>query len=149
MLKMYPECSSELIGCSTIRNYVLGGQGVITLESPSTGVSHTYHIKRPIHPEVFPDDIFFVYHFSPRKEWKYVGMIEGAKFRSTRASYYSVDSPEFKGVKYLMRTMWDEEFTPKLKVYHQGVCALCGRKLTNIKSIKIGIGPKCRKIING
>ena len=33
-------------------------------------------------------------------------------------------------------------------IYHHGKCSICGRKLTDAKSLRCGMGPKCRGSIN-
>ena len=30
-------------------------------------------------------------------------------------------------------------------IYHHGKCSVCGRKLTDAKSLRCGVGPTCRK----
>lgn len=148
-VKMYPQSSCELIGNEIIKNYLLGGKAVVTLESPS-GEHHTYAVNQPNSPDIFPDGTFFIYCQIDSGLWLYVGMIEDRySFRLTRASNWGYDSKIVKGARYIVRMMNGLPYDSRMKLYHAGVCSVCGRQLTTPKSIKLGIGPKCRKKIRG
>lgn len=127
-------------------NYLLAGNAVITLESPS-GKHHTYLYSKPKNAEVFPDDVRFVYALHNGKKQFYLGMIEMDKFRLTRNSRFDYDTEIVKGAFYIEKLRLYPGFIDKspMRVYHQGRCGKCGRVLTDPKSIKCGIGPHCRK----
>ena len=141
---MYDENSYQLIGKKIIRDYIYGGKGIVTLRSP-TGVHHTYYFKRPTDRYNFPDDVLFVYALHNKTQHFYVGMIENNQFRLTKCSRFGEHTPIVKGVRYILKMMFHDIDTP-MKLYHEGVCSICGRKLTNPKSLDTGIGPKCRRI---
>lgn len=145
MLRMCPENSGRLEGCKDISRYIYGGKGIVTLLSPTTGVHHTYMFKKPLNEDVFPDDILFVYAVHGQAKLFYIGMIEQGKFRLTRASRFSNDTPIVRGARYIMRMMTEPNLVTSMELYHEGICSVCGRPLTNPKSIKTGIGPKCRR----
>lgn len=151
MFNLYSESRCKLTSSKDIYDYCMGGHGVVTLESPS-GVHHTYYYKRPNNLDVFPDDTRFVYavhtvngiskHF-------YLGMIEGDHFRLTRNSRFDCYADIVKGAFYIDKMMHNQSLvdsTP-MNLYHEGMCCVCGRKLTSPNSIKSGVGPKCRKRI--
>lgn len=144
-MNTYPEHSCKLEGHETIRNYILGGRGVVTLKSPS-GVHHTYAFHRPRNASEFPEDVLFVYALHDRSKLFYVGMIENGVFRLTRHSRFLPDTPIVKGAYYIMRMARQDIDTP-MELYHEGMCSVCGRPLTNPKSIKSGVGPKCKNRI--
>lgn len=143
VLKIYHENSCKLAGCESIRRYIYGGKGIVTLLSPS-GEHHTYMFKKPLNEDVFPNDILFVYAVHEQSKLFYIGMIEQGKFRLTRASRFLNDTPIVRGVRYIMRMMTEPNLVTPMELYHEGMCSVCGRPLTNPKSIKIGVGPKCR-----
>ena len=143
MLKLYPEYSCKLSG-DAIREYIYGGKGVVTLKSP-TGVHHTYLFSRPRNEDTFPSDVLFVYAVHEGHKLFYVGMVENDRFRLTHNSRFLIHTPIVKGAQYIMRMMRSPKSPTKMTLYHQGMCAVCGRPLTNPKSIESGIGPKCRK----
>ena len=144
MLAMYPENRGLMSSPEVAKQYILGGKGVVTLESPS-GIHHTYHFKRPQNPNNFPEDIIFVYAVHQQQKLFYVGMIENGAFRLTTNSRFLNDTPIVRGARYIMRMIDEPDLMNKteMKLYHEGVCSVCGRKLTSPKSISIGVGPKC------
>lgn len=144
MIRLYHEQSGKLTG-EHIREYIYGGKGIVTLLSP-TGVHHTYMFARPRNQDVFPDDVVFVYAVHDKQKLFYVGMIESGRFRITRNSRFDWHTDIVKGANYIVRMANDPSMNTPMILYHEGMCACCGRQLTNPKSIESGIGPKCRKI---
>lgn len=142
-MKMYSDQRYELSKPIYIKNYIEGGSGVVTLLSPS-GVSHTYYFKRPKNPSEFPDDVIFVYAVHQEHKLFYIGMLESGIFRLTRHSRFLNDTPIVKGVRYILK-MANADIDTPMRIYHEGCCCRCGRKLTSDKSRLTGIGPKCAK----
>lgn len=142
-IQICPEHRHELVGSSAIRSYLSGGRGVVTLESP-TGVSHTYFYRRPDKHDMFPEDVIFVYALHNCESLHYVGMMENFKFRLTHNSKFLPDTEIVRGAQYIDKMMHKDMKTP-MKLYHEGVCARCGRPLTNSKSVECGFGSRCKK----
>ena len=144
--KMYHENSCRIKDRKILIDYLLGGTGIVTLKSPS-GIHHTYMFRKPRNPNEFPEDIYFVYAISRDNKLFYVGMLENMRFRLTMNSRFRADNDIAKGAKYIERLMNSPKLfeNTKMEIYHEGVCSVCGRKLTNPKSIKYGIGPECRR----
>lgn len=147
MFKIYPESSRELIGSEAISNYIYGGRGVVKLEAPS-GKSHTYVFKKPMNTDVFPDDVLFVYALHDGVKQFYIGMVENRKFRLTKNSRFLPDTEIVRGAAYIIRMANTVGFQTPMKLYHMGMCSVCGRELTSESSLETGIGPKCRKKLN-
>ena len=144
MYNMYPESYYELSEIQDIKNYILGGRGIITLASP-TGKHHTYSFNEPRNGG-FPEGTTFVYCNTQERIWLYVGMIDANfRFRLTRSSTWGNDCEIVKGIRYLMKIISGDIARTPMKIYHCGACAVCGRRLTDPKSIIRGIGPRCRK----
>ena len=147
---MYVENRAKLTSGPQLAKYVSGGRGIVTLESPS-GKHHTYEFRRPNDESAFPNTTFFVYVLVKEHTWMYVGMYNsGTKhFRLTRASTYRHDSEIVKGVKYLTKLARClgsiDDF--RMSAYHEGICSVCGRRLTSPKSIQTGMGPHCRRVL--
>lgn len=144
MIKAHNEFAHVLDTSEKIRNYIFGGQGIVTLLSPS-GISHTYVIKHPNERDQFPDDVYFVYALHENEKLFYIGMIENEVFRLTRSSRFLYDSDIVKGARYIMKMAHDDKYLSKMRLIHCGVCSRCGRPLTSVKSRITGIGPKCSK----
>lgn len=146
MIHIYPESRHQLVGSDSIRKYLYAGKGIVTLESP-TGVSHTYLFKKPAQQEEFPNDVRFVYAVHNNEKLFYVGMIEAGSFRLTRNSRFLPDTEIVRGARYLWKMTYGP-YDTRMKVYHEGVCGRCGRKLTQDSSLKTGLGKKCQRIID-
>ena len=140
-IEYYHNESALLVGKEAIRRYILGGKGVVTLKSPS-GVHHTYSFRFPREPEKFPEDTYFVYVMNSETDWDYIGMLQRGSLRTTCMSRYAHSNPLFKGAAYIVKMMTSDMDTPMM-LYHEGVCSICGKRLTNPKSLEIGIGPVC------
>lgn len=147
MVHVYPESSHKFTSCDAIYRYCMGEQGVVTLQNPTNLKHHTYLFKKPAELNAFPEDVRFVYAVHNGNKLFYVGMIEQDKFRITRASRFGNHTEIVRGAYFIMRMMRDPKTLEQMDLYHQGVCCMCGRKLTSPKSIEFGIGPKCRKRI--
>lgn len=147
MFNTHHESSSRLIGMNNIRNYLYGGKGIVTLESP-TGKYHTYAFERPKKKNVFDPSVLFVHVKIDSGYWRYIGMVNSYGFHTTAKSEMSINSDEVRGAKYIVSMSRYEGESP-MKLYHEGVCAVCGRKLTTPKSIARGVGPRCAKILEG
>lgn len=144
-VKTYHENSHVLRNCIDIRDYIHGGHGVVTLEAPS-GEYYTYCFKKPHAEDKFKEGTLFAYCIEGKNQYNYVGMYDLKSFRRTTHSDYEEDSPQFKGAKYIIY-MSLKDFNTPMKLYHEGVCCLCGKKLTKPESIERGIGPECFKRI--
>lgn len=148
-IPIYHDNTCRLKTKEEIRDYVEGGKGVFTLYSP-TGNYRTYSFRRPVE-DIFKDDEFyegalFVYCRVSSGVWMYVGMYCNNKFRMTQASRFPSNHPITKGARYIVRMMNNDlAASGPMEIYHEGVCCVCGRKLTHPKSIRRGVGPQCKK----
>lgn len=143
--RLYPESSAKLDTAEKIKDYIYGGRGIVTLKAPS-GKSHTYIFARPKNTDVFPDDVLFVYALHEGVKQFYIGMIEGGGFRLTHHSRFLPDTEIVKGARYIMKMANVKDLDTPMELYHNGMCAFCGRQLTSEASINAGIGPKCKKM---
>lgn len=145
-MKLHHESSHRFTDSSLLNQYIYGGRAVVTLESPS-GQKHTYVYAIPKNSESFPPDVRFVYALHDGVKEFYIGMIEMDKFRLTRNSRFLPDTDIVKGAQYIENLRHAQTFLDKspMKIYHEGICSRCGRKLIDPKSIERGFGPKCRK----
>ena len=146
MLHIHPELRTEICKPDDIKHYVYAGKSVVTLQSP-TNVSHTYYFKRPDISAGFPPDVLFVYVIHEGQTLFYLGMIEQGKFRVTKASRFLPDTPVVIGVHRILKMCSFYDY--QMKLYHEGTCGRCGRKLTGATSRERGIGPSCFKKLYG
>ena len=130
-----------------IQTYLFGGNGVVTLQSP-TGKHRTYMFRAPRNTNNFPEGTIFVYVLTSSAIWFYVGMLNYPdKFKLTFNSKYSYSHEIVQGVLYIIKMMNGTIRRPRMALYHCGVCCRCGRRLTSPKSILRGYGAKCGKYV--
>lgn len=124
--------------------YVNGGSGQIDLVAPS-GKSHTYRFETPIDGE-FPPSVRFVHAVHGKRKF-YIGMMEDGAFRLTRHSHFDKDTEIVRGAKYIVSRLDDGQPESledcQMKMYHNGRCARCGRRLWNSRQCGEGMGRKC------
>lgn len=150
-VKKYPLSAHRLEGKEAIKNYCMGGNAIVTLTSPSN-VHYSYYIRSPWMEDKddFNKDIRFVYVMNSSNKWMYVGELcnNGSAFRKTKNSQYWEDSPEFKGMQYVVKMM-NKDFNTPMILQHEGCCSRCGRRLVDPVSIERGLGPKCYNLLYG
>lgn len=129
-----------------VKNYVLAGRAVVTLQSGKTGKHFTYKFKK--HSD---KDLYFVKLLvgdDNTKDYRYVGCYFADNKHFHLAKPYC-DSPSqshppsIRAISFLLKDI--DNIHPQLKVFHAGRCARCGRLLTTPESIKKGLGPECER----
>lgn len=127
------------------KEFALGGNATITLESENTGNHFTYKIQK----SKDDDFLFFVKLLrgsDNNEDYSYIGCYYAdSKYFHPCKKWNEVDRsswpPSMRAIKYFFDRL--DAIPPKLHVYHEGRCAKCGRKLTTPESIKRGFGPEC------
>lgn len=130
---------------SRIKSYVLAGNAVITLESGITGKHFTYKITHSKND----DNLYFVKCLrgaDNSTDYTYIGCYYAdTKYFYPDKKYKGIETygwpKSLQAINYLFRFL--DNVPDKLKVYHEGKCCVCGRRLTTPESIELGIGPEC------
>ena len=134
---------NELFGTSVIKDYLSGGNAIVTLTSDS-GVYHTYRFYKSTKSRM--RSALFVETMVDNGEWKYVGMLNGGHFILTKCSKFARDNEIVLGVVYILKMMFKDGYhDDRMHLYHSGVCSVCGRRLVSPKSIQIGMGKECKR----
>jgi hypothetical protein len=128
-----------------LKDFLLGGNAVFSVRSVETGNHFTYRIKPPKKDPT--PGVFFVELLGSDQVFRYFGNIMPAgNFIYTRKTpAYFKDHPAAQGFALLWQWLEKDRMHPRMEVFHQGKCSVCGIRLTHPKSIKLGIGPECRK----
>jgi hypothetical protein len=137
----------QLLENDRIKEFVLGGNALITLESGKTGCHFTYKITKSKNDE----NLYFIKNLrgsDNQNDYVYVGCF----FADTRQfvvekSYRDKDvnswPKSIRAIRYLFNNLDDVPYL--LHVFHNGKCCRCGRTLTTPESIRRGIGPECER----
>lgn len=130
-----------------IRRFALGGKSLITLQSGNTGVHFTYSIQRSAND----NNLYFIKLLNGQdntKDYTYIGCYysDNSYFNPAK-KYKGADKmswpPSLRAIEYFLRVI--DNVPDNLKVFHEGRCGVCGRRLTTPDSIERGIGPECLK----
>lgn len=135
--------SSEL-SPENVRDYVLAGHAVLTVQNRETENHFTYEINKKDEKS----DVWFVKVLA-NGSYEYIGMFTWSGFKTTKASITKSDSPSFVVMDIVFkRYVLSLRPHPKLKLMHNGCCAHCGRELTHPESLTTGLGPVCRRLLH-
>lgn len=127
------------------RDYILGGNAVVTLVSKRTGDRFTYRVRRAPgregQPAGQPLPFFVSVLTGPdnQRDYKYLGTIFPDGYRHGKKSQFTPEAPSAKAWSWT----WAHLDTDQVEVWHEGQCSRCGRALTDPESIQRGLGPIC------
>lgn len=134
-----------------ISEYALAGNATLTVRSSVTGKRYTFKIKQSKDNE----SLYFIHLLrGPNNEEDYSYI--GCYYSDTRIfhpckTWKHVELRDWpssmKAIHYTLQHLY--KIPEKLQVYHEGRCGRCGRKLTTPDSILTGLGPECRRLMNG
>lgn len=136
-----------------IRQFILGGTSDFTIQQESTNgkpsVIIKYRVKKNdtgtcwfIYTEISKDSDLV----SDGKHLVYQGYLNrNMQFNIGKKGIQDYNKQAINGLLWVLR---HNSLPPVVHVYHHGKCSVCGRKLTDIESLKYGVGPICRKKIN-
>lgn len=95
-------------------------------------------------------EVWFVYaRLDHVEDWAYLGHLDEARvFHQGRKCEFNDSSPILKCFKYIWDLAHMEDLDSRIKIWHDGICSVCGRTLKDEKSVEIGIGPECLKSLS-
>ena len=148
---MIPENVYKIEDVEDIRNFLIGGKAIMTLESKQSGRWFTYKIKKLKSDR--DDAPFFVSVLTGQDNnsaYTYMGTIsvnyDKLNFKLTKKSKIGEDALSYKAFNFFFNLLMKGKVHSDMNVYHKGFCAVCGRALTTPESILRGIGPYCNGI---
>ena len=123
------------------QDFILSGNAYLTLRSLETGTRYTFRVKRSKDRNIYW--VSTLYGADNTSNYSYVGMIVEGRFKLTGKSRFNEHSPQMKAFSWMWEWLKQGVIKDTLEVWHEGRCGVCGRKLTDPKSIAAGIGPEC------
>lgn len=138
--------STKQLAPKDVKDFVLAGNATITLS-----VNHTHFTYKIIRSH--NNGVYFVRLLSGpdnEQDYTYLGayitdacLMVPCKTWKGHPSYTWPAS-----LRLIWRLLYNIENIPRdIRVYHEGRCGRCGRKLTTPESIERGYGPECYKLI--
>lgn len=129
------------------RDFIFGGNANFTLLNENSNISYQYVIKRCKDN----NKMFFVSVKEGREPLTYAGYMvvineNTIAYQTGKKGNRSRTDPAIKGLEYAI-VHGKATLPSPMRMYHHGKCACCGKKLTDEESIRLGIGPYCRKVI--
>lgn len=143
--------------------YILGGEATFTALSIPTGNRFTFQCNRAKvwNPATKKDEWqnrwFVKVLTGPNNntDYTYMGTIDSINpvtnkwyIRQTKKSGVGTDALSWKSFDYILERLQNgfdyiNILLPIIKIYHDGNCSMCSRKLTDIISVTTGFGPIC------
>lgn len=151
-MKLNKESIYKLESVENIREFLTGGNAIMTLESKKTGNWFTYRIKRAKKDdENSPLFVSVLTGQNNESAYTYMGTIftnHKFNFTLTKNSKITEDALSYKAFNIFFNLLMKDKVHGDMNIFHRGVCARCGRTLTTPESLINGFGPECSKIKN-
>ena len=140
-----------------IKEFILGGKADFTILQECTDEvkeqQYKYRITIPKDYEPSTTPVWYVFaeldttHSGVEedgKSLKYQGYLK--RDLSFNIGAKGIEDYNQKSVNGLIWVLKRSNNLPSaVHIYHHGKCSVCGRKLTDAKSLRCGVGPTCRK----
>ena len=144
--------------------YILGGEATFTAVSIVTGNRFTFQCNRQkkwsniSKKEEWQDRWFVSVLTGPdnNSNYTYIGTIDNCcpvsnkwYMRQTLKSGVGIDAVSWKTFVYILDKLQNgfdfinDRLSKEIKIYHDGTCSMCGKKLTDPVSTSTGFGPIC------
>lgn len=132
--------------------YILAGDSIFTIQNIETGNRMTYRvtdlkrIDKDAERKIWfvkvlagPDNI---------KDYTFLGSFQELEdgriiYKHSVKSKVGIDAQSVKVIRWAIRKIQDGTIPDCIKMYHEGYCGRCGRRLTVPESIQNGYGPEC------
>lgn len=134
-------------------DYILAGNAIVTIYNEDTRKHLIFQVTRAteiLHPDRFNEHLWFVAGQVANGHFVYMGIIipKSLHFTATVGSRMSYGTQHMDSFSWLMRQLINNKLPKSIKIYHNGKCGTCGRRLTVPSSIERGVGPVCIKLIH-
>lgn len=136
------------------REFILAGDAIFTVETPD-GKHYTYRIEKIEATDRWPTVWFAKMLTGPDNDgdYSYVGKLCDftGQVRVTAKSVLPADAYPIRLLNRVLCRVWGDDHAAieraGFKVFHEGRCGRCARRLTTPESVTRGIGPECAKLL--
>ena len=131
-----------------VKDYLLGGRGILTVRSVRTGNHYTFKVGKPARAD--GPQILFVSVLVGRETYRYVGHlgVAGMEFVASRNAP-ACTATAAAAFAFLIACLRKGALHADMEVSHEGRCGCCGRRITTPSSLAAGIGPECMDAVGG
>lgn len=132
----------------TIKQFITAGKAIFTLRNESTGNRFTFKVTK-FQPEDGKPAMHFVKVLTGsdnNSSYTFIGTIfNDGVYKHSKRSPITPDAQSVKAFEWFVQHV--EKLPAVVKVYHEGRCGRCGRRLTVPESILSGFGPECISLV--
>ena len=137
----------HLLQHDEVKNFVLAGNAIFTLQSGKTDRHFTYRITRCSSNSTLYK-VSLLYGPDNTRYYDYIGCYYSDTnylylLKQWREKPSWANPPAIRAITYFLQHL--DNLPRNLYVYHTGRCARCGRLLTTPDSLISGYGPHCRR----
>lgn len=125
--------------------FMLGGNATFTLKNEKTGNRYTFKVRQSKKNK--PHWVSVMTGSDNEHSYTFLGSIINKNYRHSRKSRILPTAQSAKVFEWAFPRILSDNLPSPVKMYHEGRCGVCGRKLTVPESIENGIGPSCAKAI--
>jgi len=150
---------SEYQVTDCIREFILGGKANFTILQEATNkgpaIQVKYKITIPKGKEPKDTPVWYVSTEMTEgtadvekdaKHVQYQGYLtRNMEFKVGAKGVQNFNERAIRGLLWVLKNA--NELPNAVKVYHHGTCSVCGKSLTDARSLECGVGPVCRKKI--
>lgn len=126
------------LAAEDILPFMLSGKALIHFENLKTQNIVSYYVVK------LKTGIWWIY--SSKEKTFYMGYINKSRklfLRNVLNTMLESEKIHINALEYIWKKLNGEGLPDSIITYHSGECGVCGRPLTDLESIKRGIGPVC------
>lgn len=148
-LKAFTSVQKTELTLSQALDFILAGKSTFTFQSTKTGKHYTYKVTTPKVKKDNSREVHFVKLLTGtdnENSFTFFGTIfDKSTFKHSRNSHITSQAEGVRAFTWTMNNLMNGTLNDQVKIFHEGCCGRCGRKLTTPESVKSGIGPECAK----
>lgn len=138
------EFQAELNG-NTL-DFILAGNATFTVLNTNTGNRFTFKVVQPDDDDHKPHFVRVLTGADNERDYTFLGTIfQGRNYHHGKRSPIRPESQSARVFLWAWPKIASHTLPGQIKIYHEGRCGRCGRKLTVPQSIQSGFGPECVK----